>query len=242
MNTRIASIACLLLLATPILAQSDAPSPQAVNRPVAAQALEEAEAKIVISAPSVVRIGELARLDISESVADSFKWLLVPQTPDFLVYDAGSRAVFSGRTAGEYQFIVACAKGGTVDVVTHVIRVIGPPAQPTTDSLTEWLPFWNWTLNLPADECDRLADSFEGVAAMAFDLDEPGDWIKATAAANRDALGERIDAWKPMLDRIGAVLKKRAESGALMTPEQHRDMWLEIAAGLREAALANPAC
>ena len=238
MNNRIASLACLLLLATPILAQSDAPADIPVSHPaVVAAPLDEAEAKIVLVAQSTARIGELVRLDVSESTADSFKWLLVPDSvTDFLTYNAGARAVFSGRMAGEHRFIVACSKDGTVDVVTHVVRVIGPPAQPTSDALTERLPYWNWTLNLPADECMMLADSFEGVAAMAFELDKPSDWIKATAEANRSVLGERIGAWAPMLDRIGAVLKKRAESGALSTPEEHRNMWLEIAAGLRAAA------
>jgi len=234
MNRRIASLACLLLLTTPILAQSDpASSPQ--ERPAAVAVRSDAgEAKIVLHAQSTARIGELVRLDVSESTADSFKWLLVPDSvTDFLTYDAGARACFSGRTAGEYRFIVACAKGGTVDVVTHVVKVLGPPATPQSDSFSEWIPFWNWEMELPADEREAMAVSFEGIAARAHALDEPADWIRATAAANREVLGDRIEAWKPMLDRIGAKLAEMTQSGALMSPEDHEKVWRDIAAGLR---------
>ncbi|MHC4372129.1 MAG: hypothetical protein ACYSW8_31370, partial [Planctomycetota bacterium] len=168
------------------------------------------------------------------STADSFKWLLVPESvTDFLTYDAGARAVFSGREAGEYQFIVACAKGGTVDVVTHVVRVLGPPAMPQSDSLTEWIPFWNWSLELPETERQQMAASFEAIAARAGELEKPADWIKATAEANRKVLGDRLDAWKPLLDKIGANLNERVASGAISTPEDFAGTWKEVAEGLR---------
>jgi len=192
-----------------------------------------ADARIVLACPQSARIGELVRLDVSESVADSFKWLLVPQTLDFLVYDEGARACFSARAAGEYQFIVACAKGGSVDVVTHLVRIVGPPPMPQTDDFSELIPYWNWAMPLPKDECLLLADSFEAIAARKDELEEPVDWIKATAASNREVLGDRLDAWKPLLDRIGAELLNKAETGALATPEDHERVWLEVAEGLR---------
>lgn len=192
-----------------------------------------AEAKIVLVAPRTARVGELVRLDVSESAADSFKWLLVPDSVDFLVYDAGARAVFSARAEGEYRFIVACAKGGSVDVVTHVIRVIGPPPMPQSDSLAEWIPFWNWVEMLPTEECELVASVFEGVAERKADLTDANDWLKATAEANRQALGDRIEKWKPMLDKIGAALQKKAETGALATPEDYEKAWLEVAQGLK---------
>lgn len=217
----LASIAILLCLTMPALAPAQEVPPA------------EAEAKVVLVAPSTCRVGELVRLDVSESSADSFKWILVPDSVDFLVYDGGARAVFSARMEGEYRFIVACAKDGTVDVVTHVVKVVGPPPMPTTDSLSEWIPFWNWAEMLPKEECDLLAASFEAVAALSHELDTPEKWMEMTAKANRNALGDRLEAWKPMLNKIGAALKKRAESGALTTPEDHEKAWLEIAQGLR---------
>ena len=225
----LASIAFLLLcVTTPFYMSQDA-------SPALAQQDREvsAEAKIVLDASSTARVGQLVRFDVSDSAADSFKWLLVPLSEDFLVYDSGARAVFSARTPGEYQFVVACAKDGTVDVVTHTIRVIEPPTVPVTDSLAEWIPFWNWDMDLPRGECEKLADSFEAIAARHGELTTPDEWIKATAESNRAALGASLPAWKPILDKIGENLRKRAETGTLMSPEDHEKVWLEIAQGLR---------
>lgn len=222
MKSLLASLALLFVLTTPTLVPSQDTEPV------------PAEAKLVLVAPDSCRVGELVRFDVSDSTADSFKWLLIPVTPDFEIYDEGRKAVFSARVEGEYRFVIACAKGGTVDVITHVVRVIGPPNMPTTDSLTAWIPFWNWHEMLPKQECDLVAESFRSVASRADELKTPEDWLRATAEANRDALGDRLDAWKPMLNKIGAALRKQAESGALSTPEDHAKAWLEVAQGLKD--------
>lgn len=192
------------------------------------------QAKIVLVCPDSCRVGELVRLDVSESTADSFMWKLVPDSVDFEVYAEGRRAVFSARAPGEYRFIVACAKDGTVDVVHKLITVIGPPPQPIDNSLAQWIPFWLWNYDLPDNERLALADSFHSVAAREAELKTAEDWIKATAESNREALGDSLDAWSPMLDKIGTVLLKMAQDGKLLTPEQHATVWKEIAAGLRE--------
>ena len=218
-----ASIALLLLASATLCAQ------EPVNPPA-----PPLEAKIVLKAPSsAVRVGELVRLDVSESTGDSFRWLLIPDSiTDWEVYAEGRKAVFSAREPGEYRFIVACALSDSVDVLTHVIRVVGPPTAPTTDSLTSWIHYWMWSYELPRDQAEALADSFSTLAARN-DLIEPQDWIKATAEANREALGSDIDAWVPLLDKIGSALLKKAQDGELMTPEQHAAVWMEIAEGLR---------
>ena len=216
----LASIALLFALITPVLAQDPV-------EPV------PAEARIVLTAPSTARIGELIRLDASESVADSFEWALVPQIlRDFETYAGGSKACFSARTAGDYQFVVACAKDGTVDVKVIIIRVLAPPETPQSASLAAWIPFWAWDYDLPEQQRLELAASFEALANRA-DLQDPAAWAQATAAANRALLGDDIDTWKGLLGKIGASLQKLAESGALSTPEDHRAIWLEIAQGLR---------
>jgi hypothetical protein len=190
------------------------------------------QAKIVLVAPTSARIGELVRLDVSESNAESFKWLLVPDSVDFLVFDSGRRAVFSGREAGVYQIIVGCAKGNTVDFILHTIRVTGPPEVPASGNFAELIPYWMWSYPFPTEECTALADSFEEVAARTTLL-TPGDWIKATAEANRTVLGSRTEEWGIILDKIGAELLRKAEAGELLTPEDHKKVWLEIAEGLR---------
>lgn len=186
------------------------------------------QAQLTIQAPDKAKIGELVKFDVSESVADSFKWTVKPTTDDFLTFDDGARAVFSGRKAGTYQFIIACAKGGTVDVLIHTVTVEGPPTKPTTNSLVEWIPYWG--RDMPTDEAQALAQSFRKVTEA--NLMAPEDWIKTTAQANKVALGENIDDWKFVLDKIGQVLEKRAEDGSLSTPDEHKALWLEIARGL----------
>jgi len=212
---------CVCLTLSQAKAQAPAPAP-----------VKPSEAKLVLEAPDTARIGELVRFDVSESTADSFKWLMCPASDDFLTYNEGRRAVFSARAKGEYQFIVACAKDGTVDAVTHIVKVSGPPPQPTSQSLTEWIPFWAWEMNLPDNEAKILANNFESIAERK--LAEPQDWIKATAEANRESLGASLSNWRPMLDKIQTVLQKRAEEGSLTTPDQHVETWLEIAEGLRK--------
>jgi len=218
---RTASILLLLLTSATLCAQ-DPQDPQE-------------EAKIVLDAQSQARVGELVRFDVSQSVADSFEWLVVPQTAqiDFQAFDSGRRAVFSARMSGEYVFIIACAKNGTVDVIRHVVIVRGPPAHPVTDALDEWIPFWAYSMALPSDDASRLAAVYEQIAARD-DLKDPEDWIQATAEATRTTLGDEIERWKPLLNKIGEVLLKKAEAGTLATPEQHREQWLEIASGLKK--------
>jgi len=234
MNYYFASLAILFCLTTPPLAQSDPPSLPTPSEAVTVISDDPAEAKIVLVAPTSARIGELVRLDVSGSTAANFKWKVAPvMIKDFEVYDAGARAVFSARMAGEYQFIVACAKGDSIDVVTHVVKVLGPPPMPQTDALVDWIPYWNWTLDLPKSEIEALAASFEEVAASMDELDDVGDFIKATAKASRRALGDRIEAWKPILDKVGANLSEKAETGAMTSPEECREEWLRVAEGLR---------
>jgi hypothetical protein len=235
MKLQVASLAILLCLTTPFLAQSDPPATpsEITTEVIVATPDDQAEAKLVLVAPTSARIGELVRFDLSGSNAAKFKWKVAEGIRDFEVYDAGARAVFSARKAGEYQFIVACAMGDTVDVITHVVKVLGPPPMPQTDNLTDWIPYWNWTLDLPKAEIEALADSFEEVAASTDEFEDVGDFIKATAKASRKALGDRIEVWKPILDKVGANLSEKAETGAMTTPEECREEWLKVAEGLR---------
>lgn len=203
-------------------------------------------AHIVIKAQEVAEVGELVRLDLSESAAQSYKWILVPESVDFETYRDGEAAVFSARKPGEYMFIVACAYNGSVDVATHVVTVKSkyPPdeldvARPSKDaSLTKWATYWCATNNRPGDEAEKLAGSFEGVSAQiaAGVLQEADEIIAATATANRKALGDSLPEWLPVLRELQAAMKARAEQGELATPDQHQALWKEIAEGLRNYA------
>lgn len=206
-------------------------------------------AHIVIKAQEVAEVGELVRFDLSESAAQSYKWILVPESVDFETYRDGEAAVFSARKPGEYMFIVACAYNGSVDVATHVVTVkkkVDPDhpyepdvARPDKNAgLDKWATYWCSVNERPADEAERLAGSFEAISAQiaAGVLQKADEIIAATAAANRKALGDSLPEWVPVLRELQAAMKARAEQGKLSTPDQHRALWLEIAEGLRHYA------
>jgi len=233
MKTYFASFILLLCLASAtfcVATKGSKPLAQETNR---IEVPDFNPAKLVLVAPTSARIGELVRLDVSESTAVEFRWLLVPDSVDFLVYDSGSRAVFSGRKAGEYQITIGCAVGGTLDVVSHTIRIIGTPKVPAQGAFDELIPYWMWSDSRPSEECQALAASFESIAARIEELPTPTDWIEATAKANRAVLGDQIDVWSGVLEKIGSELLRKAQAGELTTPEEHRKVWLEIAEGLR---------
>ena len=211
-----------LTLITPVL-----------STPEAAPLLQDTAAQIVLNAPSTARVGELVRLDASESSADSFKWLLVPESVDFEVYAEGRKAVFSARSPGEYLFIVAVAKEGSVDVVTWLLRVIGPPDKPDPeDNITAHVVYWLWNLQVSDESKIALADNFDRIADMG--LGEPKEWIYETSRSNREVLATEYEVWKPFLQKIGAQLEQMATSGQLTTPEEHATVWRQIAEGLRK--------
>ena len=197
-------------------------------------------AKVVIDAQEIAEVGELVRFDLTKSVAETFKWILVPEVADFEVYGDGQRAVFSARKPGSYMFIIGCAYEGTVDVAVHIVTVEGndPPDVLRPDakaSLDKWVSYWCSVNSLPKDEAEKLAGSFEGVAAqIAADvLQEAGDIIKATSEANKQALGDSLSDWLPVLRELQTTMKTLAGQGKLTTPDQHQALWGEIAKGLR---------
>lgn len=212
-------------------------------------------ARMVMDAPTSGVVGELIRLDVSKSIADSFKWLLVPESIDFEVYNNGSRAVFSAREAGSYMFIVACAKDGRVDVITHIVAVTKPGEsdpnkeypkidEPVAGSgLDKMLPYWCSIAKRDEKEALALAESFESVAAAiaAGVYTTPKEISKATGEVNRTALGSALESWMPVLSKLQVELQRRSNAGELKTPEQHAKVWIEIAEGLLNyAAMFNP--
>lgn len=215
------------------------------------EVVEPDTATIIVKSQETGVVGELIRFDVSESVAESFKWLLVPESVDFEVYDEGKRAVFSARKAGEYMFVVACAYKGTVDVTTHVVTIggggpVGPdPPDPGTypvlpdpgvdASLKAKLSYWCSQAKRPTNEAAQLAGSFDSVAAMvaAGVYTTPQEIIEATGTANKEALGERLKAWVPVLRKLQDEFQQMAQDGELVTMDQHAETWREVAAALR---------
>jgi len=204
-------------------------------------------AEVVMQAQEEAEVGELVRLDLTGSVAQSFKWLMVPAMVDFEDYNDGKKAVFSARKAGSYMFVVACAYEGTVDVVIHTIVVTGPTAPdgatypevvlPQVNApMNEWVTYWCAANRRPKEEAKRLVASFENVATQiaAGVIQDPGEIIAATAVANRAALGDTLPSWMPVLEQLQAKMKEQADAGSLTTADEHRATWLLIAKWLRE--------
>ncbi len=205
-------------------------------------------AKIMLKAPEEAEVGELVRFDLTGSVAQSFKWRMVPATVDFEIFCDGERTVFSARKPGTYMFIIACAYNGTVDIVTHTVTIVGivPPddvspdvAKPDANAdLDKWVVYWCSKGAQSQLEADKLAGSFDSVAAQiaAMVLRTPAEIIQATATANRTALGDSLPAWEPVLQSIRGELRNQADKGLLNTPAQHQKLWKTIAKGLRAYA------
>jgi hypothetical protein len=203
-------------------------------------------AHIVIEAQEVAEVGELVRFDLSESTAQSYKWILVPESVDFETFRDGEVAVFSARKPGKYMFIVACAYNGSVDVAIHVVIVKkkSGPDEPDVSKpdavagIDKWAVYWCATNKLPSDEAKKLAGSFEAISAQiaAGTLQKASEIIAATANANRKALGASLPDWLPVLRELQAAMKEKAEQGELLTPDQHKVLWKKIAEGLRNYA------
>jgi hypothetical protein len=101
-----------------------------------------------------------------------------------------------------------------------------------------WLPYWCSLTVRAESETRKLADSFDAVAAAISSrvYTTPEEIIKATGEANRQALGDSLEAWKPVLLSLQNEFKARANAGTLASPEQHAEMWREVATGLRAYA------
>lgn len=218
-------VAILLLTMPAVLRPSDMQTQEVV----------EQTAKIVLKAPSSARVGELVRLDASASSADSFKWVLVPESVDFEVYAEGRKAVFSARENGEYLLVLAAAKGGSVDIKTVKITIKGPPEPPSDKSDVKSTVKFFLEQNPGSDEGRlKLADAFTRISEMG--LGEPEAWIYETKRAIDEALGDEKPKWEPFLRAIGKYMGELGADGVLSDAESHKRVWLDIAAALKEGA------
>jgi hypothetical protein len=207
-----------------------------------------AKADIVIEGPTEIKVGQLARFDVTKSSGKTFKWKVLPATFDFEVYDDGRRAVFSSGVSGEYVFIIACANDNDVDVKTFVVKVGGEsvipapqpsPVNPTTGMAGKTVEFTK-AVNSPnkKSEAAKLAEGFTDVAKQIQDgkLISADQIIEAQKLANRAALGNNLAAWVPFLEALQKEMKTQAESGLLVTPTQHAELWSQIISGLNIVA------
>lgn len=214
----------------------------AKEAPIAIQQVDEG-ADLVLNAPTVAEVGELVRLDLSQSKAVGIKWQVVPETTDFEVIDGGKRGLFSSRVAGTYRFIIAGARGDSASLIHHEIIVAGGlvptpgpgpvPVIPIDQKIVGWSKLVKDYPNKKAHAA-ALAGVFKKMAD-AKDV-KTEQILEATALANSAVLGADLDKWVPFLDEMGKELDARVADKSLSTREQYRDTWLLIAAGLEKVS------
>jgi len=181
----------------------------------------EVESAIILNAPDTCKVGELVVLDASASDVASFKWVVLPDTPNFCVIEDGKRAFFSSPAPGKYLFFLSAAKGDKVDGVIHEIIVEGGAAVVVEDAFTKLVRSW-----LPKDYDKKvtaaLARSFEE-SVDAADIDT---LLKTTALTNRAVLGKDMTLYMPFLKSFAAYLESSYKDKSL---EEHKELWFQIA-------------
>ena len=213
-------------------------APMRKSKPVQAITQDPVKAAtIVFSGPSKCRTGDLVVLSVEGSHATAFKWVVLPPTDNFLVIDGGKRAVFSSGVGGEFTFIVACAYKDLCDVHVHTLVVNGEKPKPT-DILSSKIAFYcdKVTSVTKRDDCIKLSQSFASVAMVmeVGTLITPSDIVTATAKSNKDALGDRLDDWKPFRVGLANELTALAKAGHLTDTASHIKVWRIIAEALSE--------
>jgi hypothetical protein len=84
----------------------------------------------------------------------------------------------------------------------------------------------------------KLAQAFASMATVieggAFE--NPAELVVATKAATKDALGDNLKHWLPLLDGLMVELKAMAQAGMLPDISAHAPVWKAVAQGLNEYA------
>jgi hypothetical protein len=160
-------------------------------------------ADIKLNAPEEAEVGELIRLDASESACEDLIWEVIPNTEE------DNKPV----------------------LLTH--RVYVEPLEPvdpddTTINLDGLIRQWLTKVRSDGGKAEaiKLAQSFRFIAGSPHTKLE--DFLEATATSNRMVLGDSLDAWKPFLDGLGRYLDKNPPKGL----KKYQDVWRAIATAI----------
>lgn len=194
---------------------------------------ESPDPGIILRAQDTAEIGELIRLDASESEVDGITWQIIPDTPDFEVIEDGRRAFFSSRVPGEYLIIIAAAKDGIPYLEHHSLTVIGELPEPGPETVAAKVRRWAADVE-PYEGKDAHQKALAGVFQKLAEADEISvdDMLEATATANTAVLGDSLDYWLPLLEPLGEELDALMEAGKLETRSDYAKVWTEISKGL----------
>lgn len=205
----------------------------------------EDKAEVNIKAPDKVKVGDMIVIDLSESLGGGFDFAVEPMPPNLKTFNDGKIIVCgTGNKNVTYTFMISCALDGDSDISVHKVKVTGaaapgPPPDPG-QNVVEKVKDWADGCDSPdkRDDAIKLAQSFASVAII-IEQDQfstPAELVQATATSNRDALGDNLEHWTPLLDGLMTELKAMAQLGKLQDVKDHARIWRDVSKGLKEYA------
>jgi hypothetical protein len=237
----------LIIMFASILSSASDVTPAHDNLPAVVLGDDEVDPEapcVVINAPKVVNVGDMIVVDVSASNGTGFDWEVVPEPPNMRIFNDGKvMCAATGPGTNEYRFIIACAIDGKANVKTHVVKVIGNgpivPDQPGVNVASKVLD-WCAGIKSPTqrDDALKLSQAFASLATVieggAFE--NPAELVVATKAATKEALGDNLQQWIPLLDGLMRELKAMAQAGMLQDIGAHASVWKAVAEGLNDYA------
>lgn len=198
-------------------------------------------------------VGELVRISVD---GEKVKWTCLPPIKDLETYGTyNEKCVVSFRANGEYTVIAAVVKDDTLSLETHKIAVGGVIFTPDPTNPTAPVPVpgavtldsdlanrvRSWCIEYKVDKAQtvKLASNFHQVGSeiQAGSVKTTGEIIGRTATLNS---ATSLSGFDGVMAKIQAYLTQQADSGQLVTPEQHAKVWFSIASGLNAYATETP--
>jgi hypothetical protein len=173
-----------------------------------------------VDAVHQAKVGEL--LVIEASPADSYKWTVLSSCPSENYYLVDNKLIFSAPEAGEYVFVCAMAKGSKVELITHKI-VVDPYSPSIRPLISKWLPS-----NYDKSVAKRLSAALKEASSKATTVEE---LISKSAEANRTALADDLEDWKPFLQNMASYCQENLQGKSLA---EHVAFWNEVAVALEK--------
>lgn len=191
-------------------------------------------AEIKLDAPDSCVVGELVTLDATGSTCERLQWQILcvnsdlDECVDFKPF--GKEACFSARASSIWLVIISgVSVEGAPLMLTHKLVVEGnTPEALVKLNLGAKISTWAKLVTSDRDKAMRLAQSFLAISNAEIPADK---FLAATAKANKQALGDSLEAWMPFLDKLGAYL----DETQLRTTEDYQRTWVEIASGIERA-------
>lgn len=219
---------------------------------------EWAQPQAIIEGPNEADPGRLIVLSASESIGDSVQWdpINLPNPTDYKI--CGRDLICTIDRAGVYEFRLwasNCKDGKPIfSKATHSIRIGGTiPQPPKPDEPSE--PDKPSEPNKPAKpkpgkyglaefamkQAGKVSRSERGRAdevAEIFEIGANGNHtstqaiVSDTLEALRSTLGKDVEAWRDWYAALAERLDELEASGNMITPDEFREAWAEVANGL----------